>query len=132
MPKILIIDDDSDYVAALRSILEAHSYNVTWAPGSAAGMEMIRSDLPDIIILDIMMSTMGEGLYMAYRLKSDPEYAQIPILMLTSIAQRTGLKFDPEDNGEFIPVEDYMEKSTPPDVLCTHIARILKQRGSKR
>ncbi len=132
MPKILIIDDDSDYVSALRSILEAHSYNVTWAPGSAAGMEMIKSDLPDMIILDIMMSTMGEGLHMAYRLKSDPEYARIPILMLTSIAQRTGLKFDPEDDGEFIPVEGYMEKSTPPDVLCTRIARILKQRGPKR
>ena len=132
MPKILIIDDDSDYVSALKTMLEAHSYSVTWAPDSAAGMEMIESDLPDIIILDIMMSTMGEGLHLAYRLKSDPEYAEIPIIMLTGIAQRTGLKFDPSDDAEFIPVEDYMEKSTSPDDLCTHIARILKrQRGKK-
>ena len=132
MPKILMIDDDSDYTAALKGLLEAHSYSVAWAADSAAGMEMIKADPPDMILLDIMMTTMGEGLHMAYKLKSDPEYAQIPILMLTSIAQRTGLKFDPEDDGEFIPVEAYMDKSTPPDVLCSKIARILKQRRPKK
>ena len=126
MPKILIIDDDFDYVEALRSILEAQSYSVMSAPDSVAGMKLIRSDRPDLIILDIMMSTMGEGLHLSYRLKSDPEYAQIPILMLTGIAQRTGLKFDPGDDAEFIPVDDYMEKTTQLDVLCVHIARILK------
>ena len=74
---------------------------------------------------------MGEGLHLAYRLKSDPEYAQIPILMLTGIAQRTGLRFDPGDDAEFIPVDDYMDKSTPHDVLCNHIARILKRRRTR-
>lgn len=132
MPEILIIDDDSDYVEALKSILEACSYSVTWAPDSVIGMQMIKSAPPDMIILDIMMSTMGEGLHLAYRLKSDPEYAQIPVLMLTGIAQRTGLKFDPGDDAEFIPVEDYVEKSIKPDALCIHIARILKRRGVKR
>jgi CheY-like chemotaxis protein len=127
MSKILIIDDDRDYVESLKSVLEARSYDVTWAPDSVVGMNMIRSDLPDLIILDIMMSTIGEGLHLAYRLKSDPEYAHIPILMLTGIAQRTGLKFDPQDDAEFLPVDDYMEKSSDLDVLCTHIARILKR-----
>jgi len=127
MPKILIIDDDRDYAESLKSVLEARSYHVMWAPDSVAGMNMIRSDLPDLIILDIMMSTIGEGLHLAYRLKSDAQYANIPILMLTGIAQRTGLKFDPQDDAEFLPVDDYMEKSNDLDVLCSHIARILKR-----
>ena len=131
MPKLLIIDDDFDYAEALKIVLEARSHTVVWAPNSVVGMQMIKASLPDIIILDIMMSTMGEGLHLAYRLKSDPEYAQIPILMLTGIAQRTGLRFDTGDDAEFIPVDDYMDKSTPPDVLCTHIARILKRRGTR-
>ena len=131
MPNILIIDDDFDYAEALKTMLEARSYTVTWAPNSVAGMQMIKASLPDMIILDIMMSTIGEGLHLAYRLKSAPEYAQIPILMLTSIAERTGLRFDIGDDAEFIPVDDYMEKSTPSDVLCTHIARILKRLGAR-
>jgi CheY-like chemotaxis protein len=127
MSKILIIDDDRDYAESLKSLLEVRSYHVMWAPDSVAGMEMIGSDLPDLIILDIMMSTMGEGLHLAYRLKSDPKYARIPILMLTGIAQRTGLKFDPQDDAEFLPVDGYMEKSNKLDVLCDYIARMLKR-----
>ncbi len=130
MTKILIIDDDRDYAESLKSVLEARSYHVAWAPDGVAGMEMVKSEAPDLITLDIMMSTMGEGLHLAYRLKSDPEYAQIPILMLTGIAQRTGLKFDPGDESEFIPVDDYMEKSEQLDTVCTHIARMLKRRGT--
>jgi len=128
MSNILIIDDDQDYAESLRSVLEARSYHVAWAPNSMVGMEMLKSDLPDLIILDIMMSTMGEGLHLAYRLKSDPQYAHVPILMLTGIAERTGLRFDPQDDSEFLPVDDYMEKSVKLDVLCDHIARILKRR----
>jgi len=131
MAKILIIDYDFDYVEPLKSILKICAYDVTWAANSVAGMKSIESNRPDLIILDIMMSTMGEGLHLAYRLKSDPEYAQIPIVMLTGIARRTGLKFDPEDDAEFIPVDDYLDKSTPPDVLCTHIARILKRQNTR-
>ena len=126
MSKILIIDDDCDYAESLKTVLEARSHHVMWAPDSVTGMEMIESSLPDLIILDIMMSTMGEGLHLAYRLKSDPEYARIPILMLTGIAQRTGIKFDPQDDSEFLPVDDYMEKSSKLDVLCAHISRMLK------
>lgn len=128
MSEILIIDDDRDYAESLKAMLNAHSYHVIWAPDSVTGMEMLRASTPDLIILDIMMSTMGEGLHLAYRLKSDPKYAHIPILMLTGITQRTGLKFDPQDEGEFLPVEDYMDKSENLEVLCAHIARILKSR----
>jgi DNA-binding response OmpR family regulator len=125
--KILIIDDDVDYAESLKSVLEARAHHVMWAPDSGAGMKVIASTPPDLIILDIMMSTMAEGLHLAYRLKSDPKYAHIPILMLTGITQRTGLKFDPDDDAEFIPVDDYMEKSSSLDVLCDHITRILKR-----
>jgi DNA-binding response OmpR family regulator len=130
MHKILIIDDDRDYAESLRILLEAHSYEVNWAPDSITAMEILETDLPNLIILDIIMSTMGEGLLLAYKLKSDPRYASIPILMLTGISQRTGLKFDPHDDSEFLPVDDYMEKSGKLDVLCNHIANILKRRAS--
>ncbi len=131
MSKILIIDDDADYAEALTVILKAQSYHVMWAPDSGVGMEMLKSDPPDVIILDIMMSTMGEGLHLAYRLKSNPEYAHIPILMVTAITKRTGLIFDPEDEAEFLPVDDYMDKSDQLDTICAHVARLLKRRRER-
>ncbi|MFC1712536.1 PleD family two-component system response regulator [Candidatus Poribacteria bacterium] len=125
MSKILIIDDDSDYAEALKIVLKARSHHVMWAPDSAMGLEMIRSNPPDLIILDIMMSTMGEGIHLTYKLKSNPEYAHIPILMVTAITERTGLKFNPGDDAEFLPVDGYMDKSDNPDAICARVARIL-------
>ncbi len=125
MSKILIIDDDPDYAEALKIVLTARSYHVTWAPGSAVGLEMIRSNPPDLIILDIMMSTMAEGIHLTYKLKSSPEYAHIPILMVTAITERTGLRFSPENDAEFLPVDGYMDKSDQLDVICARVARIL-------
>ena len=125
MSKILIIDDDSDYAEALKIVLKARSHHVTWAPDSALGLEMIRSDPPDLIILDIMMSTVAEGIHLAYRLKGNSEYAHIPILMVTAITERTGLKFNPGGDADFLPVDDYMDKSDNPDAICARVARIL-------
>ena len=132
MLNILIIDDDPDYAEALKIALKAQSYHVTWAPDSMMGMEMIRSNPPDLIILDIMMSTMAEGIHMTYKLKSAPEYSQIPILMVTAITERIGFRFSPENDAEFLPVDSYMDKSDQLDVLCANVARMLKHRqGSK-
>ena len=127
MPKILIIDDDPDYAEALQIALEARSYNVMRALDSVSGMEMIRSNPPDLIILDVMMSTMGEGIHLTYRLKSDPEHAHIPILMVTAITKVTGLRLSPGEDSEFLPVDEYMDKSSQLDELCSNVARMLKR-----
>ena len=132
MPEILIIDDDPDYAEALKIALKTQSYHVTWAPDSVVGMEMIRSNPPDLIILDIMMSTMAEGIHLTYKLKSDPEYLQIPILMVTAIAERIGLRFNPEDDDEFLPVDDYMDKSDQLDAICARVARMLEHTQGNR
>lgn len=130
MSKILIIDDDQDYAESLEIALKAHSHVVAWASDSIEGMKMLEADRPDLIILDIIMTTMGEGLLLAYKLKSDPRYAKIPILILTGLSQLTGLKFDPQDENEFLPVDDYLEKSGEIDSLCAHVKRLLSKNAS--
>jgi len=125
MSKILIIDDNRDYAESLEIALQARSYQVMWAPDSIIGMEIIESELPDLIILDVIMSSMGERILLAYKLKSDSRYAFIPIIMLTGITQLTGLRFDPKNEDEVLPVECYMEKSEGLNALCSRVERIL-------
>jgi len=126
MSKILIIDDNREYAESLEIALQARSHQVMWAPDSIIGMEIIESELPDLIILDIIMSSIGEGVLLAYKLKSDPRYACIPIIMLTGITQLTGLQFNPKNKEEeILPVECYMEKSEGLVALCSQIERIL-------
>jgi CheY-like chemotaxis protein len=99
MARILIIDDDPDIVLAVRMSLEAEGYEVIEATSGAQGIDMIKAERPDLIILDVMMETKTEGFQMALKLHSpDPtsefvEFKDIPILMLTAIHSTTPLRF---------------------------------------
>ena len=70
--KILIIDDDEDVTGALSALLESRQYNVVTADNRSEGMEKVRIEKPDLLILDVMIETIQDGFEMAMELKSDP------------------------------------------------------------
>jgi CheY-like chemotaxis protein len=83
--KILIVDDDMDVVTMVETILGKAGYKVISAGNKVEGMEMIRSEKPDLAILDVMMSTHYEGFELAKEIIDDPQLSKIPVLMQTSI-----------------------------------------------
>lgn len=124
--KILVTDDDQDIRDSLKAILEAQDYAVVTAADKDEGMEKIKAERPDLMILDVMMSTWQDGFEMARELKQDPDYQNIPILMLTGVKEKTGIDFkssagDPTWN----PVDGFLEKPVDPDILLAEIARLL-------
>jgi CheY-like chemotaxis protein len=125
--KILVTDDDQDIRDSLQAILEAQNYTVVTAADREEGMEKIKSEKPDLMILDVMMVKMQDGFEMARDLKQDPDYSHIPILMLTGVKDATGIDFkstagDPDWN----PVDGFLEKPVDPDFLLSEISRLLK------
>ena len=88
MTKILIVDDDLDLTKALKVTLESERYTVVTAGSRAEGMEKVRAEKPDLIILDVMMDTWEDGFEMARALKKDSQFIKnIPILMFVSQKQ---------------------------------------------
>ena len=85
---ILIIEDDKDLVDTMRIVLESKAYQVRAAYNGKIGYAEIEKKVPDVIILDVMMSTDTEGFDLAYKLQRKPEFKKIPILMLTSFPQK--------------------------------------------
>ncbi len=132
--KILIIDDDSDIVEAMRMPLEANSYNVISAGNGNDGLQRAKEELPDLIILDVMMETDTEGFHVAYELRSeeqDSEYKScrgIPILMITAISQKKGMSFSPETDDTFLPVDSFIEKPILPKDLLEKVAELMANR----
>ncbi len=126
--KILIIDDDPDIVQALRLTLQGN-YEVLAAASGQEGLRQVREAEPDLIILDVMMETETEGFQVSLALRSrDPgsefaAYARIPILMLTAIHQKTPLRFAPD--GDYLPVDDFVEKPVKPGILLAKVKRLL-------
>jgi len=128
MPKkILIIDDDIDLVEAMRLTLEEAGFDVIDAQDGDRGILRIKKDRPDLIILDIMMGTQDEGFHVAYKIRSDKETADLPIIMLTAVGQETCFHFDKEADEDFLPVNEFIEKPVAPDRLVELVKTNLGQ-----
>ena len=129
MAKILIIDDDPDIVLATRLSLESAGHEVFEASNGVQGLATLETLHPDLIILDVMMSTTTEGFQTALQLRSpDPNapyaaYRDIPILMMTAIHSTTDLRFAPDQ--EYLPVDAFIDKPIDPDVLIKKVNTLL-------
>lgn len=129
MAKILIIDDDPDIVEAMKVVLESKGHHVRVAKTGVEGLEEVRRDKPELVILDVMMETSDKGFDVAREMKWDPNYKDVPILMLTSIKERTGLDFGKEAGDEhWLPVDAYCDKPLHPDELASKVEALLKKR----
>jgi DNA-binding response OmpR family regulator len=131
MPKILVIEDDPDMVAALRMPLEANGYEVITAANGEEGLRAVKEVEPDLIILDVMMETTTAGFQVSLQLRSpDPEseysaYRHTPILMLTAIHTTTSLRFGPDE--AYLPVDDFVDKPVDPDALLAKVRALIKK-----
>ena len=122
---ILIADDDPDIVEAIKTVLEASGFVVESAPNGQECLRKLRLRKPSLLILDVMMTTETEGFHVAYEIRKDPVLRDLPILMLTAIEQKTGLKFSPAQDEDYLPVEDFVTKPVEPDELLRRVNALL-------
>jgi DNA-binding response OmpR family regulator len=127
--KILVIDDDPDYQAAVRTMLESGGFAVIAAYTKSEGMEKVIEEAPDLVILDIMMEHMTDGFHFLYELRSDPRSKRVPVLAVTAVSERTGFDFAPKRDGDYFPADDYIAKPVKVDDLLSRV-RALLERGT--
>ena len=113
---ILLVDDDPDFVEAVRVIVENGGYEVTVAYDGQEGLEAVAERKPDLIVLDVMMPVMN-GHEACAKLKGSKETEDIPIILLTAVADRvTTSTYTHRDMLES-EAEDYMPKPVEPAEL---------------
>lgn len=125
--RILLIDDDPDFVKATVKVLESGNYDVVVAYDGAEGLKKVREEAPDLILLDIIMPG-KHGFNICEELKGNDEFADIPVLMLTSFAQKSGETSIPVSQGFGLEAEDYIDKPVQPAVLLERVEEHLKKR----
>ncbi|MDZ7337111.1 MAG: response regulator [candidate division KSB1 bacterium] len=123
--KILIVDDDADFVEINKRVLETNGYQTAVAYNPEEAWATLSTWQPDLIMLDVMMPTGTEGFHFAYRLRADTQYRHIPVLMVTHINQVAEFRFSPETDGDFLPVEDFIEKPVRPEELVRRVESLL-------
>ena len=127
--KIVIADDDQDLRDSLQAILENQQYTVITAADKTEGMEKIKTEKPDLAILDVMMATWQDGFEMSRELKKDPEFKDMPILMLTGVKEKSGIDFkSTAGDPTWCPVDAFLDKPVEPDVLLAEVAKLLSEK----
>ena len=115
--KVLMIDDDPEFVDAISNLLDAKGYEVHTAADGETGVEKALAENPDIILLDVMMTTKHEGFDVARKLHDDEKAKEIPIIMMTGIRREMNLPFGFEPDSAWLPVKQILEKPVKPEVL---------------
>jgi DNA-binding response OmpR family regulator len=129
-PSILLVDDDPDFVEITTAILETKQYQVRSAGDPDEGFARLEEELPDLLILDIMMGRGAGGFVLARKIRKDSRFDQVPILMLTSMTEQTGFDIPGQRISEkFLPVDDYIEKGIKPHELLEKIEQLLAKKA---
>jgi CheY-like chemotaxis protein len=128
--KILVVDDDQDIRDSLEAILEGREYTVVTAADRTEGMAKMEEENPDLVILDVMMTAWQDGFEMARELKKNPQFKDIPILMLTGVKDKTGIDFkSTAGDPTWCPVDGFLEKPVEAGVLLGEVEGLLSKKG---
>ena len=124
--KILLVDDDADFVDSTKTVLESKPYEVIVAINGDECLRKAREESPDLILLDIIMPV-EDGFTAAEQLKKDPKLAKIPVLMLTSYSKKGAETSIPRSRGYELEAEDYIDKPVSPQDLLAIVDKYLKK-----
>ncbi len=124
--KILLVDDDPDFVEGARMVLEKSDFEVVTASSGKECLKRIKEERPDLILLDIMMPQKS-GFEVCKELKSNIEYNKIPVVMLTALKSKLSRTSYSIAEGLELEAEDYLEKPIEPKVLVSRLRKILEK-----
>ena len=127
--KILIVDDETDAISFVGSVLEDNGYDYISAQNGIEGLELAKNEKPDLILLDLIMPEKS-GIMMFQELKKDPELEATPIIIVSGASEVTGVDFrnfmfkkplrkrdssDSKEKSQFFKPNDFVEKPVDPD-----------------
>jgi CheY-like chemotaxis protein len=123
MANVLVVDDDPDFVTVTTRVLETAGYEVVSAANGAQARGSLRQNRPDVILLDIMMSYVLDGLDVIREMAEDPGLKDVPVIVVTSLTGVRGSQMLPTD--EYVPVDEWLSKPVDPDTLLSRVSDVL-------
>jgi CheY-like chemotaxis protein len=125
MERILVIDDDPIFVKSTTAILEAHGYQVESASNREEGLAKMNEQKPDLLLLDVMMDWVLDGVSISREMMAEQELRRIPIIMITSIRNSEYRGVFPQD--EYLHIDSWLDKPCPPDKLVSEVEKTLER-----
>jgi two-component system, OmpR family, alkaline phosphatase synthesis response regulator PhoP len=131
--KLLIIDDDPDFVAGIKAILETADYQVEAVYNPRDGFQALQSKPCDLLLLDIMMGRGAEGVALARKIRKDPKLNDLPVLIITGLREQVAFLFPGQPvHPHFVAMEELLEKPVEPKLLLDKVSALLQLAAQKK
>ena len=130
MARIVVIDDDPDFLDYARMVLSAHGYNVLTAPTAADGLELMRQDPPSLVIVDVMMSYALDGWAVSHEMQLDPALSDIPLVMVSAVVSQQDDELFPA--GASDSMDAFLCKPVEPSSLLECVRELTGSRRESR
>lgn len=131
--RLIIIDDDPDYVAGIKSVLETANYSVDVAYNPKEGFKALQTNRYDLLLLDIMMGRGAEGVALARKIRKDPKLRELPVLIITGLREQIAFLFPGQSvHPHFVENDELIEKPVEPKLLLEKVSSLLKLAEEKK
>ncbi len=131
--KLLMIDDDPDFVSGIKAILATGDYEVDVAYNPKDGLRALASKQYDLLLLDIMMGRGAEGIMIARKLRKDPKLREMPVLIMTGMREQIAFLFPGSPvHPRFVEVDELMEKPVEPKLLLDKVSSLIQLAEEKK
>jgi two-component system, OmpR family, alkaline phosphatase synthesis response regulator PhoP len=131
--KLLIIDDDPDFVAGIKSILDSAGFEVETCYNPKDGLNSLQTKKYDLLLLDIMMGRGAEGIMIARKLRKDVKLREMPVLIITGMREQIAFLFPGEPiHPRFVEVDELVEKPVEPSLLIEKVNGLIKLAEAKK
>jgi CheY-like chemotaxis protein len=123
--KIVIVDDNKDYLFATKTLLTRNGYEVMTAEDGKVGIELIKKEKPDLVLLDVMMETLFSGFEVCRQLKQDTDLKSIPVISISGMGDEINVQFNKDCDNEYFSPDEFLEKPVDRDLLLRKISGLL-------
>ena len=125
--KILIIDDNPDFLFTMETFLRREGFEPITAQDGQTGLELARKEDPALIFLDVMMETLFSGFEVCKELKSDPKLKDTPVVWISGIGDELGVRFDKNRDEEYFRPDAFFEKPVDKTKLLEKVKELLNR-----
>ena len=131
--RLLMIDDDPDFVEAVVPILENAGYEVDAKYNPDEGFKALQTGVYDLLLLDVLMGRGAEGIMIARKIGNDEQLRDTPILIITGMREQIAFLFPGQPvHPSFVPVDELIEKPVEPDLLLEKISTLLRMAEERK
>jgi len=130
--KIVLVDDNTDYLFTMQTFLERNGFEVLTADDGQKGLDLIRKEKPDIVLLDVMMESLFSGFELCKKLRTEDELKHIPIIGISGMGDELGINYKQWPDFEYFSPDAYLDKPVDKQRLMELIPETIEKVGKRK